>query len=91
MSYIMTPASSMLWYVLALPAKGWEDCAPFNAMGPEPLGNGFNGPALRAALTKRKGPIKTALLDQRVVAGLGNIYVCEALFRAGISPIAPCV
>ena len=71
----------------ALPAKGWEDCAPFNAMGPEPLGNGFNGPALRAALTKRKGPIKTALLDQRVVAGLGNIYVCEALFRAGISPL----
>ncbi len=55
-------------------------------LGPEPLGNDFNGPALSAALTGRRTPIKAALLDQRVVAGLGNIYVCEALFRAGVSP-----
>jgi formamidopyrimidine-DNA glycosylase len=55
-------------------------------LGPEPLGNEFNGPALAAALKGRRTPIKAALLDQRTVAGLGNIYVCEALFRAGISP-----
>lgn len=55
-------------------------------LGPEPLGNDFNGPALAAALKGRRSPIKAALLDQRVVAGLGNIYVCEALHAAGISP-----
>lgn len=55
-------------------------------LGPEPLGNAFNGPSLSAALRGRKSPIKAALLDQSTVAGLGNIYVCEALFRAGISP-----
>jgi len=55
-------------------------------MGPEPLGNEFNGPMLAAALKGKKTPIKAALLDQKVVAGLGNIYVSEALFRAGISP-----
>lgn len=55
-------------------------------LGPEPLGNAFNGPSLSAALRGRRTPIKAALLDQRTVAGLGNIYVCEALFRAGISP-----
>ena len=56
-------------------------------IGPEPLGNDFNGPALAERLAKRGGPIKTVLLDQRVVAGLGNIYVCEALFRSGVSPV----
>ncbi|HZS82793.1 MAG TPA: bifunctional DNA-formamidopyrimidine glycosylase/DNA-(apurinic or apyrimidinic site) lyase [Stellaceae bacterium] len=55
-------------------------------LGPEPLGNAFNGPALAAALAGRASPIKAALLDQRVVAGLGNIYAAEALFWAGISP-----
>jgi len=55
-------------------------------IGPEPLGNSFNGPVLRAALKGKKSKIKAALLDQRVVAGLGNIYVCEALYRTGISP-----
>lgn len=55
-------------------------------LGPEPLGNGFDGPTLSAALAGRHTPIKAALLDQRVVAGLGNIYVAEALFRARISP-----
>ena len=55
-------------------------------LGPEPLSNAFNGPALAAALKGRNTPIKAALLDQRVVAGLGNIYVAEALFRSGISP-----
>ncbi|MEQ9643320.1 MAG: bifunctional DNA-formamidopyrimidine glycosylase/DNA-(apurinic or apyrimidinic site) lyase [Alphaproteobacteria bacterium] len=55
-------------------------------LGPEPLGNEFNDLILSSAIAGKKTPIKAALLDQRVVAGLGNIYVCEALFRAGISP-----
>lgn len=59
----------------------------FVALGPEPLGPGFTVAALGAALAGRKAPIKPLLLDQRMVAGLGNIYVCEALHRAGISPM----
>ncbi len=55
-------------------------------MGPEPLDVGFTGPALAARLRGRHTPIKAALLDQRTVAGLGNIYVCEALYRARLSP-----
>ena len=55
-------------------------------LGPEPLGNGFNGPFLADKLAGKRTPIKAALLDQKVVAGLGNIYVCEALFGAGLSP-----
>ena len=55
-------------------------------LGPEPLGNQFDEPYLVAALRGKNTPIKSALLDQRIVAGLGNIYVCEALYRAGISP-----
>jgi formamidopyrimidine-DNA glycosylase len=56
------------------------------SLGPEPLGNDFNAPSLARALAGRQTPVKAALLDQTVVAGLGNIYVCEALFRAGIDP-----
>jgi len=55
-------------------------------LGPEPLEEGFTAEALSAALAGKRTPIKAALLDQGVVAGLGNIYVAEALFRAGISP-----
>ena len=55
-------------------------------LGPEPLSNAFNGPALAERLAGKRSPIKAALLDQRVVAGLGNIYVCESLHRAGLSP-----
>ena len=58
----------------------------FAAMGPEPLGNGFSATHLAAAFAGRKSSIKVSLLDQRIVAGLGNIYVCEALFRARIKP-----
>ncbi len=58
----------------------------FKDMGPEPLGNDFNADSLSAKISGRRSPIKAALLDQKVVAGLGNIYVCEALYRAGISP-----
>lgn len=56
------------------------------SMGPEPLGNGFNADYLAAKLAGRTGPIKNALLNQEIVAGIGNIYACEALFYAGISP-----
>ncbi|ABN75128.1 bifunctional DNA-formamidopyrimidine glycosylase/DNA-(apurinic or apyrimidinic site) lyase [Cereibacter sphaeroides] len=55
-------------------------------LGPEPLGNAFDGAYLAARLEGRRTPIKAALLDQRIVAGLGNIYVCEVLFRAGLAP-----
>ncbi len=57
------------------------------ALGPEPLGDAFTAAMLSAALAGKRTPIKAALLDQRIVAGLGNIYVCEALFRARISPL----
>jgi formamidopyrimidine-DNA glycosylase len=55
-------------------------------LGPEPLGNEFDAKMLARACANRKTSLKAALLDQRVVAGLGNIYVCEALFRAHLSP-----
>ena len=55
-------------------------------IGPEPLSNSFNEAYFVSTVRLKKTNIKSALLDQRVVAGLGNIYVCEALFRAGISP-----
>lgn len=58
-------------------------------LGPEPLGPDFDADVLVKAFAGRKAPVKALLLDQRVVAGLGNIYVCEALFRAGIDPRRP--
>jgi formamidopyrimidine-DNA glycosylase len=63
-----------------------ESWPQFSAMGPEPLGEGLSVDHLKAALKGRKQAIKLILLDQRIVAGLGNIYVCEALYRSGISP-----
>ena len=56
-------------------------------LGPEPFGNDFNEPYLAGRLKGRRTPIKAALLDQRIVAGLGNIYVAETLYRARISPL----
>jgi formamidopyrimidine-DNA glycosylase len=58
----------------------------FAGMGPEPLAPEFDAAALAAAVVGRKTPLKAALLDQRLIAGLGNIYVCEAMFHAGLSP-----
>ncbi|MFK7751741.1 MAG: bifunctional DNA-formamidopyrimidine glycosylase/DNA-(apurinic or apyrimidinic site) lyase [Sedimentitalea sp.] len=55
-------------------------------LGPEPLGNDFNEAHLIQAFHGKMSPVKSALLDQRLVAGLGNIYVCETLYRAGIAP-----
>ncbi|MFK7942836.1 MAG: bifunctional DNA-formamidopyrimidine glycosylase/DNA-(apurinic or apyrimidinic site) lyase [Paracoccaceae bacterium] len=70
-----------LWVTLDL------DAHPHLAgLGPEPMGNAFHTDALAGALAGRQSPIKSALLDQRTVAGLGNIYVCEALHRAGVHP-----
>lgn len=64
-----------------------EDAAPFlKGLGPEPLSNAFSSAHLCDVLRDKRTPAKAALLDQRVVAGLGNIYVCEALWRARISP-----
>ncbi|API60469.1 DNA-formamidopyrimidine glycosylase [Tardibacter chloracetimidivorans] len=61
----------------------------FAAMGPEPLGPELSAAYLLKALSGRAAPIKALLLDQRIVAGLGNIYVCEALHLSGIRPDAP--
>ena len=68
----------------ALAANAW-----FKGLGPEPLGPDFSAPVLAAAFKGRKQNVKVTLLDQRVVAGLGNIYVVEALHRAKIAPERP--
>jgi formamidopyrimidine-DNA glycosylase len=69
-----------------LPTEAEDSHALLREMGPEPLEPGFDARMLSEALAGRRTPIKAALLDQRIVAGLGNIYVSEALFRARISP-----
>ncbi|MBL6927881.1 MAG: bifunctional DNA-formamidopyrimidine glycosylase/DNA-(apurinic or apyrimidinic site) lyase [Rhodospirillales bacterium] len=68
------------------PASELDSHRFLRRLGPEPLGNAFGPDLLGERLAGRSGPIKTVLLDQSVVAGIGNIYACEALFRAGISP-----
>ncbi len=67
-------------------ADGLADHPLLKDMGPEPLGNGMSGPVLAERLAARRGPIKNVLMDQGVIAGLGNIYASEILFRAGLSP-----
>ncbi len=72
---------------MKLVARAKLDQEPLlRALGPEPLGNEFDAAMLAQASAGKKTSLKAALSDQRVVAGLGNIYVCEALFRAGLSP-----
>jgi formamidopyrimidine-DNA glycosylase len=63
-----------------------EDEPLLSGLGPEPLGNEFDAAMLARSCANKKTSLKAALLDQRVVAGLGNIYVCEALFRSQLSP-----
>ncbi len=70
-----------------IPTEEVEAHPWFAGLGPEPLGNGFSGAHLAEAFASKKQNIKVSLLDQRIVAGLGNIYVCEALYRARISPL----
>jgi formamidopyrimidine-DNA glycosylase len=67
-------------------ADGRDNYPALRALGPEPLDRGFNAATLARALNGKKTTLKAALSDQRVVAGLGNIYVCEALHRAQLSP-----
>ncbi|MEY4870840.1 MAG: hypothetical protein RLZZ563_170 [Pseudomonadota bacterium] len=69
-----------------MPTASAESHPLLAALGPEPLGNGFDENHLVARLKGRNTPIKSALLDQHVVSGLGNIYVCETLYRARIHP-----
>jgi formamidopyrimidine-DNA glycosylase len=68
------------------PVNELESYPAFDGLGPEPVSKSFSADYLAEAFEGKKTPVKAALLDQKVVAGLGNIYVCEALFRAGISP-----
>jgi formamidopyrimidine-DNA glycosylase len=68
-------------------ARGRLENEPLlKGLGPEPLGNEFDAAMLARSCASKKTSLKAALLDQRVVAGLGNIYVCEALFRSQLSP-----
>jgi len=69
-----------------LPTATAEDHKLLSVLGPEPLGNDFHEQHLIDAFKGKNTPVKSALLDQGIVAGLGNIYVCEALFRGKVSP-----
>jgi formamidopyrimidine-DNA glycosylase len=73
-------------YMKVIARKGLEDEPLLRGLGPEPLGNEFDAKMLALSCANKKTSLKAALLDQRVVAGLGNIYVCEALYRAHLSP-----
>ena len=72
-----------------IPSDQVDEHPWFKGLGPEPLGNAFSAAHLAEAFAGKKQNIKVSLLDQRIVSGLGNIYVCEALFRARISPLTP--
>jgi formamidopyrimidine-DNA glycosylase len=72
-----------------VPRAEVETCRHFAGLGIEPLGNELSGAAIARLFHGRRTPLKAALLDQRLIAGLGNIYVCEALFRTGLHPETP--
>ena len=74
-------------FMLFSDAAGLDAHPALAGLGVEPTGNALDGPLLSGLLAGRRTPIKAALLDQRLVAGLGNIYVCEALWRARLSPL----
>ena len=73
-------------YMKIIARSALEDEPLLRGLGPEPLGNEFDAAMLAHACANKKTSLKAALLDQRVVAGLGNIYVCEALYRSHLSP-----
>ncbi len=73
-------------FMLMMARGAMEQHALFKDLGPEPVGNALDADYLASVFAGRKTPIKSALLDQKNIAGLGNIYVCEALFRSGIAP-----
>jgi formamidopyrimidine-DNA glycosylase len=76
-------------YMTLIPEGQLEEDAFFAGLGVEPLGPDLTGTYLAKRALGRKADLKAFLMDQRIVAGLGNIYVCEALFRAGLSPWKP--
>ncbi|MGE3147456.1 MAG: bifunctional DNA-formamidopyrimidine glycosylase/DNA-(apurinic or apyrimidinic site) lyase [Pseudorhodoplanes sp.] len=73
-------------FMKLVPREKLDDDPLMRAMGPEPLGNAFDAALLARACAGRSTSLKAALGDQKIVAGLGNIYVCEALYRARLSP-----
>ena len=73
-------------YMKIIARRALDDEPLLSGLGPEPLGNEFDAAMLARSCANKKTSLKAALLDQRVVAGLGNIYVCEALFRSHLSP-----
>jgi formamidopyrimidine-DNA glycosylase len=73
-------------YMKIIARNELDDEPLLSGLGPEPLGNEFDATMLARACANKKTSLKAALLDQRVVAGLGNIYVCEALYRSHLSP-----
>lgn len=73
-------------YMKIIARSALDDEPLLKGLGPEPLGNAFDAAMLATATAGKATSLKAALLDQRVVAGLGNIYVCEALFRSHLSP-----
>ena len=73
-------------YMKIIARKAFDDEPLLKGLGPEPLGNEFDAAMLARSCANKKTSLKAALLDQRVVAGLGNIYVCEALYRSRLSP-----
>lgn len=73
-------------FMLLLTRDEYDEHPFFKDLGPEPTGNGIDPDYLAQKLFQRQTPMKSALLDQRIIAGLGNIYVCEALWRSKISP-----
>jgi formamidopyrimidine-DNA glycosylase len=73
-------------YMKVIAREALEEEPLLSGLGPEPLGNEFDAAMLARSCANKKTSLKAALLDQRMVAGLGNIYVCEALFRSQLSP-----
>ena len=73
-------------FMVLVPRAGFDAHPLFRDIGVEPLGDSFGAAILARLMAGRAAPLKAALLDQRLIAGLGNIYVCEALHRAGLSP-----
>lgn len=76
-------------YAGLLDAGGWQRHRWFAGLGPEPLGPGFDGAYLLERSRCRSAPVKQVLMDASVVVGIGNIYACESLFRAGVDPFKP--
>src|ERR1700728_1869269 len=83
---VVSTAPRRFAYIKIIARNKLEDEPLLRGLGPEPLGNEFDAAMLARSCANKKTSLKAALLDQRVVAGLGNIYVCEALFRAHLSP-----